>query len=204
NRAAVATPRPVVPAPVHPVAQPPQPAATSTAGSGTAATSPTSATSPTAAASPTSASSKPSPNVGGSGPMALNLDPGSVTQQQGSSFTLSVAVAHGQDIASVPIQITYDPKVLQFVSVSNGNFLGKDGQPVALVHRDDASAGKLQVTAQRPPGSAGVTGDGTVFSLVFMARNKGRGAVAITIPGARNSHNQPLEVMGSQAMVNVN
>jgi general secretion pathway protein D len=134
----------------------------------------------------------------------LKLDPASFSQQQGSSFTVNVMMAHGQDIAAVPIQITYDPRILQFVNVSNGDFLARDGQPVALVHRDDPSAGKLQVTAQRPPGSSGVTGEGTVFSLVFTAKSKGTGNVAITVPGARNSQNQPLEVLGSQAAVTVN
>jgi general secretion pathway protein D len=138
------------------------------------------------------------------GPLTLKLDPGALTQQQGSSFTLNVTLAHAQDVAAVPVQITYDPRVLQFVSISNGDFLAKDGQAVALVHRDDPSSGKLQVTAQRPPGLGGVSGDGTVFSLVFMAKGKGNSAVAISIPGARNSHNQPLEVMGSQTAVTVN
>ncbi len=140
----------------------------------------------------------------GTGPAVLRLDPGSSNQKQGGTFTVNVQMGHGLDIASVPIQITYDPKVLQFVSVSNGEFLSRDGQPVALVHRDDSSVGKLQVTAQRPAGSSGVTGDGTVFSLVFMAKAKGTGAVTITIPGARNSQNQPLDVQGSQALVTVN
>ena len=94
--------------------------------------------------------------------------------------------------------------VLYLRGVSNGDFLAHDGQPVALVHRDDPSAGKLQVTAQRPPGSIGVTGDGTVFSLVFTAKAKGSGNVSISMPGARNSQNQPLEVLGSQATVTVN
>lgn len=113
-------------------------------------------------------------------------------------------LGHGQDIATVPVQISYDPKVLQFVSVSNGDLLSRDGQPAALVHRDDPASGKLQVTVQRAPGSAGVSGEGTVFSLVFAARARGNGTVAITIPGARNSHNQPLEVLGSQTIVTVN
>ncbi len=154
-------------------------------------------------AAPADTSAKPSPSVPG-GPLTLKLDPGAVTQQQGSSFTVNVTLAHAQDVAAVPVQITYDPRVLQFVSISNGDFLSKDGQAVALVHRDDPSSGKLQVTAQRPPGLSGVSGDGTVFSLVFMAKAKGNGAVAISIPGARNSHNQPLEVMGSQTAVTVN
>ena len=142
--------------------------------------------------------------AGAPGPVTLRLDPGSVSQTQGSAFTLNVMLAHGQDIASVPLQISYDPKVLQFVSVSNGEFLSRDGQPAVLVHRDDPVSGKLQVTSQRPPGSPGVSGDGTVFSLVFVARTKGTGTVAIAIPGARNSRNQPLDALGSQAVVTVN
>jgi general secretion pathway protein D len=127
-----------------------------------------------------------------------------VTAQQGGTVNLAIQLAHGQDISSIPIQISYDPRVLQFVSVTNGDFLAKDGQNVVLVHRDDPSTGKLQVTAQRPPGMQGVSGDGTVFNLVFTAKAKGAGTVSILTPGARNSKNQPLDVLGSQTTVTVN
>jgi len=60
----------------------------------------------------------------------------------------------GQNVYSVPLEINYDPNQLQVVNVSNGGFLSQDGQAVALVHRDDGTAGKLQVTATRPPGRA--------------------------------------------------
>jgi general secretion pathway protein D len=113
-------------------------------------------------------------------------------------------VVHGQDVAAVPIQITYDPGKVQFTSVSNGDFLAKDGQQVILVHRDDAASGKLQITAQRPPGAEGVSGDGTVFNLVFTAKAKGTSVISIAVPGARNSQNQALDVTGSQASVTVN
>jgi general secretion pathway protein D len=138
------------------------------------------------------------------GQVVLRLDPGTASPQQGSTFPVTVVLEHGQDIAAVPIQITYDPKVLQFTSVSNGDFLAKDGQQVILVHRDDPSSGKLQITAQRPPGTAGVSGNGAVFNLVFTAKAKGTGTISITVPGARNSQNQPLEVLGSQTTVAVN
>ena len=138
------------------------------------------------------------------GQVGLLLDPGALTLQQGGTVNLAVQLTHGQDVASVPIQISYDPRVLQFMSVTNGDFLAKDGQNVVLVHRDDPSTGKLQVTAQRPPGMQGVTGDGTVFNLVFTAKTKGTGTVSILTPGARNSKNQPLDVLGSQTTVTVN
>jgi general secretion pathway protein D len=138
------------------------------------------------------------------GQVGLRLDPGSASAQQGNTFTLKVVLAHGQDIAAVPIQITYDPKAVQFNSVTNGEFLAKDGQQVILVNRDDPSSGKLQITAQRPPGMAGVSGDGTVFNLVFTGKAKGTSTISISVPGARNSQNQPLDVLGSQASVTVN
>jgi general secretion pathway protein D len=138
------------------------------------------------------------------GQVGLLLEPSTMSPQQGSTFQVSIMLSHGQDIASVPIQLSYDPKVMQFASVSNGEFLGKDGQNVAIVHRDDPSTGRLQITAQRTPGMAGVSGDGTVFNLTFTAKAKGTGTISIAVPGARNSQNQPLDVLGSQATVTVN
>jgi general secretion pathway protein D len=162
---------------------------------------------PTPAPTPQTAASTSTPSVSPAlkpGQVGLRLDPATLQQQQGSTFSVAVMLAHGQDIASVPIQISYDPRVLQFVSVTNGDFLAKDGQNVVLVHRDDASTGKLQITAQRTPGSQGVSGDGTVFNLTFTAKSKGTGTISIAVPGARNSQNQPLEVLGSQSTVTVN
>ena len=60
-------------------------------------------------------------------------------------------LAGAQNAYSVPLQMTYDPKMLQVVNVSNGSFLSQDGQAVALVHRDDDTTGTLQITATRPP-----------------------------------------------------
>jgi general secretion pathway protein D len=117
---------------------------------------------------------------------------------------MTVVLSQGEDIASVPIQITYDPKLFQFSKVTNGDFLAKDGQNVALVYRDDPATGRLQVTAQRTPGSQGITGDGTVFNLTFTAKAKGTGVISITVPGARNSKNQPVMALGSQSTVTVN
>ena len=138
------------------------------------------------------------------GQVGLRLEPGALQQQVGSTFFMTVVLSQGEDIASVPIQLSYDPKLFQFVKVTNGDFLAKDGQNVALVYRDDPATGRLQITAQRTPGSQGMTGDGTVFNLTFTAKAKGTGTVSIAVPGARNSKNQPMSVLGSQSTVTVN
>lgn len=139
-----------------------------------------------------------------SGMASFHLSPPNQSPTQGSTFALDITLANARDVHSIPLQVKYDPSVMQFVSVSSGGFLTKDGQQAPVVNRDDPATGTLQVMAVRPPGTAGVSGEGTVFSLVFMAKAKGSGVVSITVPGARNSQNQPIQAQGSQAAVTVN
>jgi len=137
------------------------------------------------------------------GPTALRFEPASITTTNGASFTVNVNMTGGTDVAAVPVQIAYDPKHLSVVKIDNGDFLTKDSQPVALVQRDDPASGMLVISASRPPGAAGVTGQGTVFTITFTAKDKGPTVLSITRPGARNSQQQPIQVLGSQMTVNV-
>lgn len=149
------------------------------------------------------------PNTGGNAPAAVPgspsfiFDPPAVTAAAGSTFTVNVLLSGAQNVSSVPVQINYDPAHLQLVNVSNGGFLSQDGQAVALVHRDDASTGTLQVTATRPPGSPGISGQGAVVTLTFMAKAGGPSNLSITRGGARDASMQAINVAGTQATVNV-
>ncbi|MGH9651669.1 MAG: cohesin domain-containing protein, partial [Terriglobales bacterium] len=108
----------------------------------------------------------------------------------------------GQSVYSVPIQISYDAGALQLLNVSNGGYLSRDGQAVALVHRDDPP-GTLQVSASRPPGAGGVSGDGAVFTLTFLAKTAGQSAVNISRPGARDASMQAIPVTATAATVTI-
>ena len=137
------------------------------------------------------------------GQAALRFDPPSLTTTNGGTFTVNVTMSGGNDVAAVPMQITYDPKSLSVVKIDNGDFLTKDQQAVALVHRDDTNTGTLVASAARPPGAAGVSGSGSVFTITFMAKQKGNTVLSITRPGARNSQQQPISVLGSQMTINI-
>ena len=131
------------------------------------------------------------------------LDPPSLTQAKGSTFTVNLMLTGGQNVYSVPVQLNYDPKVLQILNVSNGGFLSQDGQAVALVHREDDGLGQVTITASRPPGSGGVTGQGTVVTLTFQAKATGQSPLTITRGGARDPGLQSIAVTGAQAAVTV-
>ena len=135
-------------------------------------------------------------------PIALQLVAPPGPQKVGSTFQVSVNLSGGQDVFSVPMQVQYDANKLTLINVDSGDFLGKDGQAVALVHRDDGSGG-VAISASRPPGVGGVTGSGTVCNMTFQAKAPGDASISITRPGAKNSAQQALQVTGSEAFVHV-
>jgi len=131
------------------------------------------------------------------------FDPPTLSQQKGATFTVNVMLSGGQNVYSVPVQLNYDPNQLSVVNVSNGGFLSQDGQAVALVHRDNPDTGTLQVTATRPPGAGGVSGQGAVMTITFMAKGAGQSALTITRGGARDPAMQPIAMNGAQAAVTI-
>jgi len=142
-------------------------------------------------------------NPAGAGTGTFLFDPPTLSQTKGATFTVNVMLSGGQNVYSVPVQLNYDPNQLQVVNVSNGGFLSQDGQAVALVHRDDPLTGTLQVTATRPPGSGGVSGQGAVVTLTFMAKGTGQSALTITRGGARDPAMQPIAMNGAQAAITI-
>src|SRR5262249_58298761 len=107
----------------------------------------------------------------GAGQASFSFDPPTVTQAVGSTFSVNVLLNGAQNVHTVPLQLSYDPKVLQVANVSNGSLLSQDGQMVTVSHREDD--GTMQVTATRPPGAPGVSGQGPVVTLTFMAKAPG-------------------------------
>jgi general secretion pathway protein D len=138
-----------------------------------------------------------------SGPAAFSFDPASITQANGSTFAVNVLLSGAQNAFSVPLQISYDPKMLQVVNVSNGGFLSHDGQAVALVHRDDDTTGTLQITATRPPGATGISGQGTVVTLTLVAKAPGQSTLTIARGGVRDPGMQAAPAAGAAVTVTI-
>lgn len=135
-------------------------------------------------------------------PVSLQLVAPPAPQKTGSTFQVTVNLEGGKDVFSVPMQMQYDNSRLTLINVDNGSLLGKDGQAVALVHRDDGNGG-VAISASRPPGVSGVSGSGPVVVLTFQAKAPGDASIAITRPVVRNSAQQAMPAVGSQTVVHV-
>ena len=142
------------------------------------------------------------PPADSTAPMNFSVVPPSVPQTVGSTFQVAVMLDHGRDVYSVPMQMQYNSKVLQLVNVDAGNFLSRDGQAVALVHRDDGN-GLVTISTSRPPNAGGVSGQGNLCTLTFKAIAAGDSNLALVKVGARNSAQTNLPAVGSEAVVHV-
>ncbi len=143
------------------------------------------------------------PNQAASPAPGFLFDPGQITAVKGNTFAVNLLISGAQNVYSVPVQMNYDMTKLQLVNVSNGGFLSQDGQAVALVHREDETTGTLQITASRPPGSSGVSGQGTVVTLTFQAKESGQTPLTITRGSTLDPGMQAITVNGAQASVTV-
>jgi general secretion pathway protein D len=135
-------------------------------------------------------------------PVSVTLAAPPTAPKVGTTFQVPINVSGGSDVFSVPMQLQYDPAKLTLVNVDSGNYLGHDGQTVALVHRDDG-AGGVAISASRPPGVGGVNGSGQLCVLTFQAKAAGDSIVSVTKAAARDSKQQALPVITSGTIVHV-
>jgi len=138
----------------------------------------------------------------GPGRMSFSLVPPPAPVSAGATFQVPIVITGATDIASVPLQVQYDATKLSLVNVSDGDFLNRENQPVALVHRDDGP-GNIVLNASRPPGVPGVSGAGVVCVLSFQAKAAGDSPITITHPSAMNSAQQALQAQPAQTTITV-
>ncbi|HSZ16036.1 MAG TPA: cohesin domain-containing protein [Terracidiphilus sp.] len=145
-------------------------------------------------APPTAANGGPPPVASPPGGVRLALVPSTGSSAAvGSTIQVPVVITGAHDIASVPLEVKYDPAKLSLVNVGDGDFLNRDGQTVTLIHTDDATAGEVKINTTRPPGAAGISGAGVVCVLSFQAKTAGQTTIGIERTGATTSAQQLVQ-----------
>jgi general secretion pathway protein D len=194
------------PAPAVPPVRPAQPSVSAVPGQSAQAAAPAALAQLRAAAESNGdaahANAASPPSATGVGKVSLILTPPDGPVAAGSTFKVPIVLNNGTDIASVPVQIQYDPASLSLVNVDTGEFLGRDGQAVALVHRDDGP-GTITLNVSRPPGVTGVSGSGVVCVLSFQAKAAGESAIAILRAAAVNTAQQQTPAQGARVGIQV-
>jgi general secretion pathway protein D len=135
-------------------------------------------------------------------PVTFSIAPPQATQAVGSTFQMAVIANGAKDLYSVPLQVQFNPALMSLVNVDSGEFLGRDGQSVAIVHRDEGN-GLVTISMSRPPAVRGVDGQGSVCVLTFKANGAGDSQVTLSKVGAKDSAQANLPAVGSAATVHI-
>jgi len=129
--------------------------------------------------------------------------PAQVETRVSNPVSVSLMLEGGADVASAPLQIQFDPRILRLTDVVRGDFLASDGQQPIFTKNIMNDAGTATIQLNRQPGTPGVNGGGVLVNLQFQA--VARGMTVVNVPGlmVRNSQGQPVATGNPQLSIRV-
>ena len=133
----------------------------------------------------------------------LKFEPSTLALKAGDTMTVGLSVIGAQDLFSIPLMLQYNPAVIQVEEVRDGGFLSGGTQGIAIVQRVDQEHGQVIVSATRQPNTPGVNGTGTLLGFVIRAVAAGSSPLQIVQVNAKNSQQQVIPMVSSEAVVQV-
>jgi general secretion pathway protein D len=140
---------------------------------------------PAASAAPPQAAPAPMPTH-------LVLRPWQAEVQTGATFTLQLDVDDARDLFAAPFRLKFDPQLLRLQEVKAGGFLSTDGQKIIFTRNILNDTGDATVNLNRLPGTAGVSGTGTLATFTFTAVKPGTALITFSDLVARNPQMQAI------------
>jgi general secretion pathway protein D len=137
------------------------------------------------------------------GPAGLAFNPPNIQARLSSQVIIGLQARNMTDLASVPVKVRWDPKVLRLEMIAPGALLAQDGKIGApsLDIRNDTGDASIEVN--RVAGAGGVNGTGPLLQLTFTAVGKGATTVSVTEAPLKNSGQQPITVLTPSVSVTV-
>jgi general secretion pathway protein D len=126
------------------------------------------------------------------GTAGIMFNSAKVQAQLSSQVVITLQGQNLTDVASVPVKLRWDPKVLRLEMIAPGALLAQDGKIIApsLDIRNDTGDASMDVN--RVAGAGGVSGSGPLLQFTFTAVGKGTTDVKITEAALKNSNQQPI------------
>ncbi|MCC7341630.1 MAG: hypothetical protein IT170_11140 [Bryobacterales bacterium] len=133
----------------------------------------------------------------------LRFTPPGLVVQTGSTFTLVLDSGQIQDLHSASMRVEYDPQVLQLKEIRQGSLLSASGKNFSLETKPNAVDGIAAVAISLPTGEQGVTANGSLAVLQFVAAGAGNASVRITDLVLRNTKRESIPAAPPSANIRV-
>ena len=123
----------------------------------------------------------PAPPAGAASPQArASFVPAVLETQLSSAATVTVNLENATDLASVAAHLQFDPRILRVVNIVAGDLPQRNAAPLQPVRNILNDVGQADVVITRNPADGGITGSGTVFSVIFQAVGRGDTQVSMS------------------------
>lgn len=128
-------------------------------------------------------------------PVMLRWD-GQGQAKVGGTVSLSIKVSSPQAVAGLPLQIKYDPAVLEAVDARAGDFMAQGNARTEFTKKIVAGSGMVFVTNSRT-GAGGAKGEGDLLTIEFRALKPAERSIVTVLPTTPIGQNKlPLRQTG--------
>jgi len=126
------------------------------------------------------ANSAPSSQPPASSAQILMTVPAAELQKGGEPYTMPVSIMNATQLSAVTLTITYDPKVLKAVAVSQGTLMSQGGVTPIFVPKIDEATGRVDVAISRGATNPGANGTNVLVGIAFQAIGAGTSKITVT------------------------
>ncbi len=103
----------------------------------------------------------------------IEIRPMEASVNIGQEARFELLAANMKDLYGAIVTLTYDPKVVEFKTASEGSILKKDNQQTSFLFSNNIKGGTVDIYMTRIGDVGGVQGDGSLGTLVFQAKSGG-------------------------------
>jgi general secretion pathway protein D len=135
-------------------------------------------------------------------PAVLALLPAEHVIQVDQEFAIDVAVQGATDMNSAGFELRFDPSVIDYVDFFEGGFIDRDGAE-ATVQVNSGGAGIIRVGMARMGTQQGISGSGSLVTLVFRGLGEGTTTLQIAAAALRRPAGGPIATQMLPASVTV-
>jgi general secretion pathway protein D len=121
----------------------------------------------------------------------------------GAEFTVAVQIKEVEKLYSAPLFVSYDPAMLELVSINEGEFLKQGGQTTVFSSSPNRTTGQVIVGYKQGTGGKGASGSGLLFSINFKPIAAGQTRLEVNRVNFRNPEGVRLQVVPEAVMIEV-
>jgi general secretion pathway protein D len=133
----------------------------------------------------------------------LRLQTSTESINVGDQFILTIQTDHAGELYSAPFYLQYDPQALEFIGLSEGQFLKKDGNLTAFIYSVNPDTGEIIIGLSRLGDVSGATGSGTLALATFRAKSPGNTSVTPQNVDFRDSRLNPINMVVESGAVQI-